>query len=135
MTTRKFGATATALSLITAAATFAIASGPARANGAPGGGGVTPQAIGNQQISSGPGVYAQTTNEYATSWAWSQVSASYDYYWYIFQSNGTLTASGHRASGGGDSRTVPGNIYYFKEYNNEPTGSGRINVLSVDYCC
>jgi hypothetical protein len=120
--------------VIAAAGAFAMATATARA-GDGGGVGFSIQQSGNQQISSGPGVYAQTTAEYAGSWSWSQLSASYDYYWYIFQSNGTLAASGHRATGGGDSRNLTPNIYYFKEYNNEPAGSGRINVLSVDYCC
>ena len=131
MSKRGFASTVAAVVLAAAASAFAIGAATARA----GGGGVIAEAIGNQQISSSPGVYAQTTAEYSTSWSWSQVSASYDYYWYIFQSNGTLVASGHRPSGGGDKATVPANIYYFKEYNNEPIGSGHINVLSVDYCC
>lgn len=104
-------------------------------NGQAGGPGVIGYAVGNQNIQSSPGVYAQTTNEYATNWTWSQQSASYDYYWYLFQSNGTLQASGHKATGGGGSWSGAGNIYYFKEYNNEASGSGHINVLSVDYCC
>jgi hypothetical protein len=103
--------------------------------GQAGGPGVIGYAVGNQNIQSSPGVYAQTTNEYATSWTWSQQSASYDYYWYLFHSNGVLEASGHKATGGGGSWSGAGNIYYFKEYNNEASGSGHINVLSVDYCC
>jgi hypothetical protein len=92
-------------------------------------------ASGSQQISSSPGVYAQTTNEYAGNWSWSQDSASWDYYWYVFHANGTLAGSGHKATGGGGSWTGSANIYYFKEYNNEPAGSGRINILTVTYCC
>jgi len=109
----------------------AVASYQARA----GGGGVTPFASGYQTISSNPGVYAQTTPEYAGSWSWVQISASYDYYWYIFTSGGTLAGSGHKANGGGGSWSGAGNIYYFKEYNNEPIGSGRINSIQVSYCC
>jgi hypothetical protein len=100
-----------------------------------GGGPITPYASSNQVIQSGPGVYAQTTAEYAGSWSWNQTSAPYDYYWYVFRSSGTLVTSGHRSSGGGDSWSGPPNIYYFKEYNNEPAGSVHINILSVDYCC
>jgi hypothetical protein len=95
----------------------------------------SPYASGHQQISSGPGVYAQTTSEYAGSWNWSQDSASYDYYWYVFHNSGALAASGHNASGGGGSWSGAPNIYYFKEYNNEPLGSGHINILTVSYCC
>jgi hypothetical protein len=107
---------------------FAVAS-------ARGGGGVTPYASGNQVIASSPGVYAQTTDEYAGSWSWSQQSASYDYYWYVFRSNGVLAGSGHKASGGGGSWSGTPTIYFLKEYNNEPLGSGHNNILSVDYCC
>jgi hypothetical protein len=99
------------------------------------GGGVNPMASGYQNIASNPGVYAQTTSEYAGSWDWIQLSASYDYYWYIFTSGGTLTASGHKPSGGGGNWSGAPNIYYFKEYNNEPVGSGRVNSLQVSYCC
>jgi hypothetical protein len=99
------------------------------------GGGVTPYASGNQVIQSGPGVYAQTAAEYAGSWDWSQQSAPYDYYWYVFHSSGTLAGSGHNATGGGGSWSGAANIYYLKEYNNEPAGSGHVNILSVDYCC
>jgi len=134
MGTGRFLAVTLLTALAAGASAFLIGAGTAHARSTTGGG-VIAEAFGNQQISSSPGVYAQTTSEYSTSWSWSQLSASYDYYWYIFQSNGTLTASGHRPSGGGDSRTVAGNVYYFKEYNNEPAGSGHINVLSVDYCC
>jgi hypothetical protein len=125
---------AVAAALAAGAAAFTISAGTAHAGGS-GAGGVSPQAVGTQQVSSGPGVYDQTTSQYAGSWAWSQLSASYDYYWYIFQSNGTLALSGHKALGGGDNKTLTPNIYYFKEYNNEPLGSARINTLSVDYCC
>ena len=96
---------------------------------------VTPDATGAQTISSGPHVYAQTTDEYSSSWSWVQQSPSYDYYWYIYTSGGTLVASGHNAFGGGGRWTGPANIYYFKEYNNEPVGSDRINTLQVSYCC
>jgi hypothetical protein len=98
-------------------------------------GGVTPYASGYQNIASNPGVYAQTTDEYAGSWSWTQTSASYDYYWYIFTSGGTLSGSGHNASGGGGNWSGTPNVYYFKEYNNEPLGSGRVNKLQVTYCC
>jgi hypothetical protein len=130
MSRTKFAAIVLATAALAASLSFAFAPRTARA-----GGGVTPYASGSQQISSGPGVYAQTSSEYAGSWSWTQQSASYDYYWYLFQSNGTLELSGHKALGGGDSKNVAPNIYYFKEYNNEPAGSGRINVLSVTYCC
>lgn len=96
---------------------------------------VHPLNSGSQQVSSGPGVYAQTTDEYAGSWWWSQISASYDYYWYIFTSGGALAGSGHNPSGGGGSWSGTPNIYYFKEYNDEPAGSGHTNVLTVNYCC
>ena len=99
------------------------------------GNGINPPASGYQDISSNPGVYAQTTPEYAGSWNWIQLSASYDYYWYIFTSGGTLTASGHKPNGGGGNWSGTPNIYYFKEYNNEPIGSGRVNSLQVSYCC
>lgn len=99
------------------------------------GGGPTTFASGHQTVSSGPGVYDQTTSEYAGSWSWAQQSASYDYYWYVFRNNGTLVASGHNPSGGGGSWNGAANIYYFKEYNNEPVGSGHVNILGVDYCC
>lgn len=92
-------------------------------------------ANGHQVISSSPGVYAQTTDEYAGSWSWRQTSAAWDYYWYIFTSGGTLAGSGHAATGGPGSWPGSPNIYYFKEYNNEPAGSGRTNVLDVSYCC
>jgi hypothetical protein len=100
-----------------------------------GDGGVTPMASGNQVVQSGPGVYDQTTAEYAGSWVWSQQSATYDYWWYIFHSGGALQASGHKATGGGGSWSGSPAIYYFKEYNAEPLGSGHNNILSVDYCC
>lgn len=117
-----------ALAAITAAATFALTNAHA-------GGGPIGFAQGHQQISSGPGVYAQTTSEYAGSWIWTQESAAWDYYWYVFHNNGTLAGSGHNANGGGGSWSGAPNIYYFKEYNNEPLGSGHVNVLGVDYCC
>jgi hypothetical protein len=110
-----------------AAVTTAVAFGD--------GGPITPYASNNQVIQSGPGVYAQTTAEYAGSWVWSQQSAPFNYYWYLFHSSGTLVASRHMTAGGGDSWTGTPNIYYLKEYNNEPSGSGHINILSVDYCC
>jgi hypothetical protein len=113
---------------IAAAATFALASAHAST-------GPTPYASSSQTISSGPGVYAQTTSEYAGSWNWTQQSAAWDYYWYVFHNNGTLAASGHNSAGGGGSWPGAPNIYYFKEYNNEPLGSGHINILAVDYCC
>lgn len=97
--------------------------------------GVHPYATGTQTISSGPHVYAQTTAEYSSSWSWVQQSPSYDYYWYIYTSGGTLVASGHKASGGGGNWSGAANIYYFKEYNNEPLGSGHVNTLQVSYCC
>lgn len=98
-------------------------------------GAVIPYASGSQTISSGPHVYAQTTDEYSSSWSWVQQSPSYDYYWYIYTSSGTLVASGHNATGGGGNWSGPSNIYYFKEYNNEPLGSGHVNKLQVSYCC
>jgi hypothetical protein len=112
---------------VLAAASTAVAFG--------GGGDVRPLASGNQVIQSSPGVYDQTTSEYAGSWVWSQASAPYDYYYYLFRSNGTLVTSGHKPTGGGGSWSGAANVYYFKEYNNEAVGSGHINVLSVDYCC
>ena len=84
------------LAVLTAVISFA-------ATGAFAGGTPPPPASGHQNISSGPGVYAQTTSEYAGSWSWAQLSASYDYYWYIFRSSGTLVANGHNPSGGGGS--------------------------------
>jgi hypothetical protein len=111
-----------------ATATFALAN--ARAGSGP-----IAYASGHQQISSSPGVYAQTTSEYAGSWSWTQDSAAWDYYWYVFHNDGTLAGSGHKQNGGGDSWSGAPNIYYFKEYNNEPLGSGRVNILGVDYCC
>jgi hypothetical protein len=113
--------------IVATAASYAAA--PVRA------GAVNPYATGSQTISSGPHVYAQTTDEYSSSWSWVQQSPSYDYYWYIYTSGGTLVASGHNASGGGGSWSGSPNIYYFKEYNNEPLGSGDINKLQVSYCC
>jgi X-X-X-Leu-X-X-Gly heptad repeat protein len=130
MSRTMFAAIVLATAALAAALSFALTTGAARADG-----GITPYASGSQQISSGPGVYAQTADEYAGSWSWTQQSASYDYYWYIFQSNGTLALSGHKSLGGGDSKNLTPNIYYFKGYNNEPSGSGRINVLSGTYCC
>lgn len=112
--------------VISASASSGLSSGPP---------GPTPFASGHQTISSGPGVYAQTTSEYAGSWSWTQNSASYDYYWYVFHNNGALAGSGHNPTGGGGSWSGTPNIYYFKEYNNEPAGSGRVNILGVDYCC
>jgi hypothetical protein len=111
-----------------ACATFGIST-------ASGGAGVTPAAVGNQVIASGPHVYNQTTAEYAGSWSWSQRSATYDYYWYMFRSDGALQQSGHNPTGGGGSWSGAPAIYYFKEYNNEPLGSGHNNIISVDYCC
>jgi hypothetical protein len=115
------------LAVVAAATSFAATAALA--------GGPTPRASGHQNISSGPGVYAQTTDEYAGSWSWAQLSASYDYYWYIFRSTGVLVANGHNPTGGGGSWNGAPNIYYFKEYNNEPSGSGHVNILGVDYCC
>lgn len=117
------------IALVVAALAVTVAFGRARAGGPP------PPASGFQDISSSPGVYAQTTDEYAGTWDWTQLSASYDYYWYVFTSGGTLTASGHKPSGGGGHWAGTPNVYYFKEYNNEPVGSGRINSLQVSYCC
>jgi hypothetical protein len=116
--------------LAVATAVISFAATAALAGGTP-----PPPASGHQNISSGPGVYAQTTSEYAGSWSWTQLSASYDYYWYVFRSSGTLVANGHNPSGGGGSWSGAPNIYYFKEYNNEPAGSGHVNILGVDYCC
>jgi hypothetical protein len=97
---------------------------------------ITPYATGSQTIQSGPGVYAQTTPEYSGSWSWVQQSASYAYYWYLFTSGGTLVKSGSAPAGGnGSTGSVPANVYYFKEYNNEPAGSGHLNILTVSYCC
>jgi hypothetical protein len=123
---RKAGAVLLVL-LIALTAAYAFAPPSARA--------VNPYATGAQTISSSPHVYAQTAAEYSSSWSWVQQSPSYDYYWYIYTSGGTLVASGHNASGGGGSWSGPANIYYFKEYNNEPLGSGHINTLQVSYCC
>jgi hypothetical protein len=117
------------------AATCAAASASFFISTASGGGGVTPAAVGNQTIASGPKVYNQTTAEYAGSWSWSQTSANYDYYWYMFRSDGVLQQSAHKATGGGGSWSGTPGIYYFKEYNNEPLGSGHNNIISVDYCC
>jgi hypothetical protein len=133
---RVSAATASVLCLMTAS--FSIGADAARSGspgGGGGGGGVTPFASGQQVISSGPGVYAQTSTEYSSSWGWSQDSGPYDYYWYLFTAGGSLQANGHKATGGGDDWSGAANNYYFKEYNNEPVGSGRINVLSVNYCC
>jgi len=80
-------------------------------------------------------VYDQTSDEYADSWSWTQQSAPYAYYWYVFHSSGALESSGHKPTGGGGSWTGAANVYYFKEYNDEPAGSGHINILDVDYCC
>jgi hypothetical protein len=121
--------------IVVALSVGALTAAVAAAAFGDGGGTARPFASGNQVIQSGPGVYAQTTDEYAASWVWSQQSAPYDYYWYVFQSNGTLVGNGHKPTGGGGSWSGAANIYYFKEYNNEPAGSGHINVLSVDYCC
>jgi hypothetical protein len=122
--------------LFVGTASFAISAsaGPPPLNGG-GGGTVSPMASGNQTVTSGPGVYDQTSVEYSASWSWSQTSGPWDYYWYIFTSGGTLLKNGRDQFGGGGSWSGPANSYYFKEYNNEPVGSGHINVLSVDYCC
>src|SRR5690348_3968076 len=98
-------------------------------------GGPHPFANGSQRVQSSPGVYDQTTNEYSTSWSWSQASSGYDYYWYVFTSGGSLVGSGHKQTGGGGNWSGAANVYSFKEYNNEPAGSGHINVLDVLYCC
>jgi hypothetical protein len=98
-------------------------------------GGPNRDATGMQEIQSGPGVYAQTSNEYSSSWNWVQASSAYDYYWYIFTSGGTLVANGHKPSGGNGSWSGGANVYYFKEYNNEPIGSGHVNVIDASYCC
>ena len=90
MGTGRFLAVTLLTALAAGASAFLIGAGTAHARSTTGGG-VIAEAFGNQQISSSPGVYAQTTSEYSTCWSWSQLSASYDYYWYIFQSNGTLT--------------------------------------------
>jgi hypothetical protein len=119
------------LVLVAVATALAAGMGTYRAAAS---GGPTPLASGHQVISSGPGVYAQTTNEYAGSWNWRQTSAAWDYYWYVFTSGGTLAGTNHIPGGGGSWSGTP-NVYYFKEYNNEPVGSGRINVLDVTYCC
>lgn len=120
--------TLVAVACASAFASFAIGT-------ATGGGKATKDASGNQVVQSGPHVYDQTTAEYAGSWIWSQQSANYDYYYYIFLSSGSLATSGHNASGGGGSWSGAPTVYYFKEYNNEPLGSGHNNILSVDYCC
>jgi hypothetical protein len=112
--------------LISATATYVAQAGN---------GGVIRYATGTQTIQSGPGVYAQTSAEYSASWSWIQQSASYDYYWYVFASGGTLAGSGHKAGGGDGNWSGAANIYYFKEYNNEPAGSGHLNILQVSYCC
>jgi hypothetical protein len=100
---------------------------------------VRPYASGTQTVKSNPGVYDQTAPEYSSSWSWIQQSASFDYYWYVFTSGGTLSGSGHNSSGGGGnwptSGVAPANVYYFKEYNNEPAGSGHLNILAATYCC
>jgi hypothetical protein len=119
--------------VLVASAVLAFTANPIRAGG--GGGGVTPFATGSPTVSSGPGVYGQTTNEYSNSWMWSQSSPAYDYYWYLFTSGGSLVASGHKPTGGGGSWSGAANVMYFKEYNNEAPGSGHTNVLQVDYCC
>jgi hypothetical protein len=128
---RKSLAVAAAIGSIVGLTSYGVAS----AAGAGAASGPSPYASGTQTVSSGPHVYDQTTDEYAGSWNWAQNSASYDYYWYVFHSDGTLAANGHNPSGGGGSWSGAANIYYFKEYNNEPLGSGHINILSVSYCC
>jgi hypothetical protein len=128
---KRLGPIAAITVIASASLTFAIAPATAHQSS----GGVTPLASGSQVVQSGPGVYGQTTSEYAGSWWWSQDSAAYDYYWYVFQSNGVLAGSNHNQNGGGGSWSGAANIYYFKEYNNEPVGSGRINKLTVNYCC
>jgi hypothetical protein len=127
---KRLGLIAVMTVITSASFTFAIAPAIAHQSS-----GITPFASGSQVVQSGPGVYAQTTDEYAGSWWWSQDSAAYDYYWYVFHSNGVLAGSNHNSSGGGGSWSGAANIYYFKEYNNEPSGSGRINKLTVNYCC
>lgn len=129
MVHKRFGAALVACALISGVSAYGVAR--ASSND----GSVRPMATGSQQISSGPGVYAQTTAEYATDWSWNQNSAAYAYHWYIFTSGGSLVANGYAPSGGGGDKSVQANIDYFKEYNDEPGGSGLINVLTVNYCC
>ncbi len=65
--------------------------------------------------------------EYATDWGWF-IQSGYcywggdggytdHYYWYLFRNNGTLYVSGNYANCNLHQIHVPGNDYYWKEYN------------------
>jgi len=85
---------------------------------------ITPYAIGCQRVPSsgyiGQGVFAQTTQEYASSWQWGDASSALAFTWYVKKTDGTTQTWGS-SSGSGGSATVPANIYYWQVQNNGST--------------
>lgn len=64
----------------------------------------------------GTNVYAESSAEYANFWEWSDSSSAQPFYWYLKRTNDTNADSGY-SSGGGSSRTLAANVYYFKVQN------------------
>lgn len=64
----------------------------------------------------GTNVYADSTAQYANYWEWSSASSSQPFYWYIKRTDNTNADSGY-STGGGGSRLLAANVYYWKVQN------------------
>jgi len=64
----------------------------------------------------GTNVYADSSAQYANYWQWSDSSSAQPFYWYLKRTNNTNAVSGY-STGGGGSRTLAANVYYFKVQN------------------
>lgn len=63
----------------------------------------------------GTNVYADSGAHYANFWNWGPGSSGEAYYWYIKKTDGTTQTNGYGS--GGDSASVPANIYRWKVQN------------------
>lgn len=68
----------------------------------------------------GTNVYANSTAQYANYWSWSEASSAQAFYWYIKKTDNTTVAFDF-SSGGGGSRSVAANVYYWKVQNQGAT--------------
>ncbi len=64
----------------------------------------------------GTNVYANSTAQYANYWSWSEASSAQAFYWYIKKTDNTTIAFDF-SGGGGGSRSVAANVYYWKVQN------------------
>ena len=64
----------------------------------------------------GTNVYADSSAEYANFWRWSDSSSTQPFFWYLKRTDNSNADSGY-STGGGGSRTLAANVYYFKVQN------------------